>query len=75
MFGTIARKAGKRLVTRLLDRAGSLVGRVVDTSADAPDSRFVPKRDLYAKMNAAPEPEAPEEDHGHDHDHGHAHDH
>lgn len=63
-LGTVARRASKRLMTRLLDRAGKLVGRVVDTSADAPDSRFVPKRDLYAKMG-----HEADHDHGHDHQH------
>lgn len=64
----VFRRATRRLWVRVMERAGKLVGRWVDTSADAPDSRFAPKRDVYRHMNAAAEAE-----HDHDHDHGHDH--
>ncbi len=50
---TVFRRATRRLWVRVMERAGKLVGRYVDTSADAPDSRSTPKRDVYRHMNAA----------------------
>ena len=50
---SIAGRMAKKALTRLMDRVGGkLVSGMADTSADAPDSRFKPKRDLYAKMVA-----------------------
>lgn len=50
---SIAGRMAKKALTRFMDRVGSkLVSGMADTSADAPDSRFKPKRDLYAKMVA-----------------------
>ena len=47
LLGRVARKA----VTRVLDKVGSkVVSGMADTSADAPASRFEPKRDVYRKM-------------------------
>jgi hypothetical protein len=49
--GRMARSVAKKAVTRLMDRVGGkLVQRIADTSSDAPDSRFKPKRDLYSTM-------------------------
>ena len=46
-----AAKLARKAVTRLMDRVGGkLVSGLADTSSDAPDSRFKPKRDLYSKM-------------------------
>ncbi len=70
MIGTVVRRAGQRWWVRVLNRAGKWVGQVVDTSADAPESRFKPKRDLYSKMSTAEVQAADEED---SHDHGHSH--
>jgi len=48
-----AAKLARRAVTRLMDRVGSkLVSGIADTSSDAPDARYKPKRDLYSKMAA-----------------------
>ena len=50
---SIAGRLAKKAVTRLMDRVGGkLVSGMADTSSDAPDSRFKPKRDLYAKIVA-----------------------
>ena len=47
-----AAKLARKAVTRLMDRVGGrLVSGLADTSSDAPDSRFKPKRDLYSKMS------------------------
>jgi hypothetical protein len=36
-----------------MDRVGSkLVSGIADTSSDAPDARYKPKRDLYSKIAA-----------------------
>jgi hypothetical protein len=43
----------RRALTRLMDRVGGkLVTGLADTSSDAPDARYKPKRDLYSKMVA-----------------------
>jgi hypothetical protein len=49
----VLRRASKRMWVRWMDRAGGLVGRWVDTSADAPASRFAPKRNLYQTLEPA----------------------
>lgn len=84
----MARKMGNTL----LDKVGRrLVHTLGDTSSDAPDAAFEPKRNLYEQMrrgevdeagrSRAPAPEAaveepaPEHDHSHGHSHGHSHDH
>ena len=60
---TIAGRMAKKAITRLMDRVGGkLVSGMADTSADAPDSRFKPKRDLYAKMVADEQETAGSED-------------
>ena len=87
LFKNVVKKAS----TKVMDRVGGrLVSGMADTSADAPDAHFVPKRNLYEQMQkgevdsagrklnvAAPEEEEDEanEDHGHSHSHGHSHDH
>ena len=49
--GRMAKGVAKKAVTRLMDRVGGkLVSGIADTSSDAPDSRFKPKRDLYSTM-------------------------
>ena len=51
--GRMAKGVAKKAMTRLMDRVGGkLVSGMADTSSDAPDSRFKPKRDLYAKIVA-----------------------
>jgi hypothetical protein len=51
--GRMARGVAKKALTRFIDRiGGKLVSGIADTSSDAPDSRFKPKRDLYAKIVA-----------------------
>ena len=51
--GRMAKGVAKKTITRLMDRVGGkLVSGMADTSSDAPDSRFKPKRDLYAKIVA-----------------------
>jgi hypothetical protein len=79
----MARKMGNTM----LDKVGRrLVHTLGDTSSDAPDAAFEPKRNLYEQMRrgevdetgrATPKvPEAVEEDdHGHDHGHSHSHGH
>ena len=52
---SIARKllrgTAKGLYTRLMDKVGSRVVAVAtDTSSDAPDAFYAPKRNLYAQM-------------------------
>ena len=47
----LARTAARRYYTKLMDRLGSkLVVGLADTSADAPDAFYTPKRDLYRTM-------------------------
>ncbi len=75
----------KKASTKVMDRVGGrLVSGMADTSADAPDAHYEPKRNLYEQMqkgqvDASGRPteaaEAPEDDHGHDHGHSHDHNH
>ena len=82
----ILRRAAKRTATKLMDKVGQrLVSGLADTSSDAPNAAYAPKRDLYSKMKdggpakeappaeaeAAPEPA--DDDRGHSHEHGHSH--
>lgn len=76
----MARKAGNTL----LDKVGRrLVHTLGDTSSDAPDAAFEPKRNMYEQMRRgevdasgrSTEAAEPEADHGHSHSHGHDHDH
>ena len=47
MFKTTARRAW----TRVMDRVGGkFVAGIADTSSDAPDAHYKPKRNLYAQM-------------------------
>ena len=65
----LVRKATKNLWVKFMaGTGGKWIAKVVDTSADAPDSRFKPKRNLYEQM-LAEEQEGAED--GHDHDHAH----
>ena len=53
LAGRMAKGMAKKAVTRLMDRVGGkVVSGMADTSSDAPDSRFKPKRDLYSQMVA-----------------------
>jgi len=50
----ILRSALRRIATRFMDRVGSrFVSGIADTSSDAPDAAFTPKRDLYRQMKDA----------------------
>ncbi len=61
LAGRLARGVAKKAVTRLMDRVGGkVVSGMADTSSDAPDSRFKPKRDLYSKMVAEQDESAEE---------------
>jgi hypothetical protein len=71
---TVFKRATRRVWVRVMERAGKLVGRWVDTSADAPDYHYAPKRDLYRKIQEK-EAQAADAPDDHDHDHGHSHDH
>ena len=47
----LLRGTAKGLYTRLMDKVGSRVVAVAtDTSSDAPDAFYAPKRNLYAQM-------------------------
>ncbi len=47
----LVRTAARRYYTKIMDRLGSkLVVGLADTSADAPDAFYTPKRDLYRTM-------------------------
>ena len=82
----VIKNAARRGWTRVVSRFGArFVSGMADTSADAPDAHFEPKRNLYERMqrgevdetgheSPAAEPE-PEQEHGHSHDHGHSHGH
>jgi len=49
----LLKTAAKRLSTRLMDRVGSrVVAMTTDTSSDAPDAYYQPKRSLYEEMVA-----------------------
>lgn len=65
--GTVKTLAG-RVWSKFMDRVGSkVVSGMADTSSDAPNAHFKPKRDLYRHMEEAEHAH----DHGHDHDHKH----
>jgi hypothetical protein len=43
--------AARGVYTRLMDRVGSkVVAGIADTSSDAPDAFYQPKRDVYRQM-------------------------
>lgn len=63
---TLLTRFTRRAWVRVMARAGRFVGRWVDTSADAPEASYAPKRNLYEKLNA----DADGGGHDHDHDHG-----
>ena len=49
----LLKTTAKRLSTRLMDRVGSrVVAMTTDTSSDAPDAFYQPKRSLYEEMVA-----------------------
>lgn len=51
--GRMVKVAARRVWTRLLDRVGGkMVAGMADTSSDAPDASYPPKRNLYAQMQA-----------------------
>ena len=51
--GRIVKVAARRAWTRIMDRVGGkVVAGMADTSSDAPDARYPPKRNLYAQMQA-----------------------
>ena len=61
LAGRMAKGMAKKAMTRLMDRVGGkVVSGMTDTSSDAPDARFKPKRDLYSQMvsDEASEPES-----------------
>lgn len=80
----------KKASTKVMDRVGGrLVSGMADTSADAPDARFEPKRNLYEQMQKGEVDAAgrkvqaagsgsdadDHDDHDDGHDHGHSHSH
>jgi hypothetical protein len=51
--GGLVKAAVRRTWTRLMDRVGGkFVAGFADTSSDAPDAHYKPKRNLYAQMQA-----------------------
>ena len=47
----LARTAARRVYHRLMDRVGGrLVAGMADTSADAPNAFYEPKRDMYKEI-------------------------
>jgi hypothetical protein len=49
--GKMVKTAARRSWTRFMDKVGSkFVAGIADTSSDAPDAHYKPKRDLYAQM-------------------------
>lgn len=62
---------GRKLGTTMMDKVGrKLVHTLGDTSSDAPDAAFKPKRNLYEQMKAG-EVDETGAAHAHDHDHDH----
>ena len=56
----LLRGALKSVTTKLMDQVGSkVVANITDTSSDAPDAYYTPKRNKFAEMVAA---EAAKED-------------
>ena len=61
LAGRMAKGMAKKAVTRFMDRVGGkVVSGMTDTSSDAPDARFKPKRDLYSKMASNDSEETPD---------------
>ena len=51
--GRMVKVAARRAWTRIMDRVGGkVVAGMADTSSDAPDASYPPKRNLYAQMRA-----------------------
>jgi len=50
---TILRRLTNKLWVRTMNRIGHILGRVVDTSADAPEHGYAPKRDVYVDEDAS----------------------
>lgn len=49
----LLKTAAKKVTTRLMDRVGGrVVAMATDTSSDAPDAFYAPKRSLYEDMVA-----------------------
>ncbi|MEE2750306.1 MAG: hypothetical protein VX519_02665 [Myxococcota bacterium] len=49
----LLKTAAKKVTTRLMDRVGGrVVAMTTDTSSDAPDAFYAPKRSLYQEMVA-----------------------
>jgi len=49
--GRMLKTAARRAWMRFMDQVGSkFVAGIADTSSDAPDAHFKPKRNLYAEM-------------------------
>ena len=49
--GRMLKTAARRTWTRFMDKVGSkFVAGIADTSSDAPDAHYQPKRNLYAQM-------------------------
>ena len=49
--GKMVKTAARRTWTRFMDKVGSkFVAGIADTSSDAPDAHYKPKRNLYAQM-------------------------
>jgi len=71
----MARKMGNTVIDKVGRR---LVHTLGDTSSDAPDAAFEPKRNLYEQMqrgevDASGRSPGLSGDHDHDHDHDHGH--
>jgi hypothetical protein len=49
---TLLRRWFSKRATVWLDRLGRGVGRWVDTSADAPEAAYQPKRDVYRNLGS-----------------------
>ncbi len=50
------KNAARGVYTRLMDKVGGrFVAGIADTSADAPDAYYTPKRDRYSQMVAEEE--------------------
>ena len=67
----LLKTAAKRVSTRLMDKVGSrVVAMTTDTSSDAPDAFYEPKRSLYEEMvaNEKAEEAAAANDPDHDHE-------
>jgi hypothetical protein len=57
----LLKNAVKSVTTKLMDQVGGkLVATIADTSSDAPDAYYTPKRNKFAEMVAAEAAEADE---------------